>query len=250
MVASQLVNAVPDMDAKFYTATQTLDEARHVEVFAAYIALLDEIHAIDPAVKDLLDSTLCHADWMHQAVGMQVVIEGLALYLFRDMRNVTEEPLLKQLLTLVSRDEARHTGFGIRYLSKVLPRVDDRTRRSLEDFAFEGSRLLIGARNGHSVRETVLSIWRQAGLDPALVFQEVGKEREKLRDEVRRTGGAMGPVQGFLIPTMRSIGLLSERLEHMYQDLFAADQPESERRRLRFEVELPEDLEQWVLAEA
>ena len=45
MVAAQLVNAVPHMDGKFYAATQTLDEARHVEVFAAYIRKLDEVHA-------------------------------------------------------------------------------------------------------------------------------------------------------------------------------------------------------------
>ena len=100
MVAAEMVNAVPHMDAKFYAATQTMDEARHVEVFAAYIELLDEVQPIMPSLKKILDATIASESWMHKAVGMQVVVEGLALYTFRDMRNASEEPLLKNLLTL------------------------------------------------------------------------------------------------------------------------------------------------------
>ena len=129
MVAAQLVNAVPHMDGKFYAATQTLDEARHVEVFAAYIRKLDEVYPIAPGLKQLLDNVLAADDWKKKAVGMQVVAEGLALYSFRDMRNQTEEPLLKKLLTYVSRDEARHTGYGVKYLSAVVPTLSRRGAR-------------------------------------------------------------------------------------------------------------------------
>jgi len=253
MVAGQLVSAVPHMDAKLYAATQTVDEARHVEVFAAYIGLLDEVHPIDPSVKHLLDETIGRESWMHKLVGMQVVVEGMALYLFRDMRRVTEEPLLKQLLTYVSRDEARHTGYGIKYLPQVLPTVSDAERRELEDFAFEGSRLLIGSRQGPTLRESLFKIWTEAGLDPQSVFQEVAKERDKLQGELYRSGGTLGPIRGFIIPTMKSIGLFSERLEGFYQDLFArqASQGNAARERSQsFEVELPEDLEAWVLSDA
>jgi hypothetical protein len=97
MVAAQLVSAVPDMDGKFYAATQTLDEARHVEVFAAYVKLLDDVYDISPGLKQLLDNVLAADDWKLKAVGMQIVTEGLALYSFRDMRNGTTEPLLKDL---------------------------------------------------------------------------------------------------------------------------------------------------------
>jgi hypothetical protein len=99
MVAAQLVNAVAHTDAKFYAATQTMDEARHVEVFARYIQKLDLVRPIAPNLKGLLDSTLATGDWVKKLVGMQIVVEGLALYSFREMRNVTEEPLLKELLT-------------------------------------------------------------------------------------------------------------------------------------------------------
>ncbi len=113
MVAAQLVNAVPHTDAKFYAATQTMDEARHVEVFARYIEKLDEIRPIAPSLKGILDQTLQTDDWMKKLVGMQIVVEGLALYAFREMRNLTEEPLLKDLLTYVARDESRHHAYGV-----------------------------------------------------------------------------------------------------------------------------------------
>jgi hypothetical protein len=121
MVAGQMVSAVPHMDGKFYAATQTMDEARHVEAFAAYIEKLGEVHEITPGLRELLDRVISVRDWKFKAVGMQIVIEGLALYLFRDMRNRTGEPLLQKLLTYVSRDEARHTGYGIKYLAHVVP---------------------------------------------------------------------------------------------------------------------------------
>src|SRR5262245_38184987 len=131
MVAAQLVNAVPHMDGKFYAATQTLDEARHVEVFSAYVKRLDEVHAIAPGLKQLLDNVLAAEDWKLKTVGMQVVTEGIALYSFRDMRNETREPLLKQLLTYVSRDEARHTGYGVKYLQSIVPTLTQQERDTI-----------------------------------------------------------------------------------------------------------------------
>ena len=132
MVAAQLVNAVPHTDAKFYAATQTMDEARHVEVFARYIEKLDEIRPIAPSLKGILDQTLQTGDWMKKLVGMQIVVEGLALYAFREMRNLTEEPLLKDLLTYVARDEARHHAYGVHVhrALRALPRGDANARSS------------------------------------------------------------------------------------------------------------------------
>ena len=140
MVASQLVAAVPHMDGKFYAATQTLDEARHVEVFAAYVRKIDDVQPISPGLKRLLDNVLATESWLEKAVGMQVVTEGLALYSFRDMRNAAEEPLLRKLLTYVSRDEARHTGYGVKYLSDVVPTPQRRRARRAR-----GLRLRVGA---------------------------------------------------------------------------------------------------------
>ncbi len=243
MVASQLVNAVPHMDAKFYAATQTLDEARHVEVFAAFIRMLDEVHPIMPSLKQLLDATLGHGSWMHKAVGMQIVVEGLALYVFRDMRNQTEEPLLKQLLTYVSRDEARHTGYGIKYLSHVVGDLDEKQVAELEDFAFEAARTLADSRSGTSMRQSALELWRQAGLDPAYAFAEIVKERDKID---AAAGGAAGPIRGFVIPTLRSLGLFSPRIEGHFLDMFTANFGEERARNMRLDLPLPDDLDTWI----
>ena len=250
MVAAQLVNAVPHMDGKFYASTQTLDEARHVEVFAAYIDKLDEVQDIAPSLKSLLDDVLATDDWMKKAVGMQVVTEGLALYSFRDMRNQTQEPLLKALLTNVSRDEARHTGYGIKYLNAIVPTLDDRQKAEIEDYAFEAARKLVDSRGGGSMRESVFEIWRKAGIDPMEAFGEIMKEREKIMAAIQAQGGRRGPIRGFVVPTLRSIGLFSERIEAHFDDMFEANIGALAGKIADDPRDLPEDLEAWALGEA
>ncbi len=246
MVASQLVSAVPHMDGKFYAATQTLDEARHVEVFAAYIKKLDQVRPISPALKQLLDNVLATDDWLQKAVGMQVVTEGLALYSFRDMRNTTKEPLLKDLLTLVSRDEARHTGYGVKYLNAVVPTLSEQQIRDVEDFAFEATRLLVDSRTGNSLRESAFDVWREVGIDVDQALSEIAKDRAQLVEGMRRTGGRRGPVRGFVIPTLRAIGLFSERIQKHFEEMFIANVGQ-EFGRLDKDIEtFPEDLEAWV----
>jgi hypothetical protein len=244
MVASQMVGAVPHMDGKFYAATQTVDEARHVEVFASYIKLLDDVYPIMPSLKKVLDATIATGSWLEKAVGMQMVVEGLALHVFRDMRNATQEPLLKDLLTYVSRDEARHCGYGVKYLSAMVGSLSEKERHDLEDFAFEAARLLVDSRSGGSMRTSVLEIWGEAGLDPQTVFQELAKEREKIDSEIQRNS-ATGPVRAFIIPSLMSVGLFSERLEARFREMFEANFGDRAKDMV-FGDRLPDDLEEWV----
>ncbi len=244
MVASQMVSAVPHMDGKFYAATQTVDEARHVEAFAAYIKLLDEVNPIMPSLKQVLDATISTGNWLEKAVGMQMVVEGLALHVFRDMRNSTQEPLLKQMLTYISRDEARHVGYGIKYLSAVVGSLSDAERAGLEDFAFEAARLLVDSRSGGSMRLSMLQIWKECGLDPQAVFSELAKERERVDPQMQRSNVA-GPVRGFIIPSLKSVGLFSERLEQHFRGMFEANFGERAKT-MAFADRLPDNLEQWI----
>ena len=247
MVAAQLVNAVPHMDGKFYAASQTLDEARHVEAFAGYINKLEEVHEISPGLKELLDEVLGVEDWMKKAVGMQVVTEGLALYFFRDMRNQTQEPLLKKLLTYVSRDEARHTGYGIQYLSHMVPTLTERESRELQDYAFEATRLLMASRAGNTMRDRVLSVWENAGVDPTEAMSRLAGERDLIREQLARTGGRYGPVSGFIIPTLKKIGLYDERTAGHFKTMWTETQgAEAAERYASSDAEIPEDLEAWV----
>ncbi len=215
MVAAQLVNSVPHTDAKFYAATQTMDEARHVEVFARYIKKLDEVRPIAPALKRVLDGTLQTDDWMKKLVGMQIVVEGLALYSFREMRNLTGEPLLRDLLTYVARDESRHHAYGVQYIERCVPCLSDSARAELEDFALEAARTLIDQRNEQTFLTAIMQIWAEIGIDPAALLTSLRTERDELTRHMRR-GRRLGPVQGFVIPTLRRCGLLSERVAKHY----------------------------------
>jgi hypothetical protein len=247
MVAAQLVNAVPHMDGKFYAATQTLDEARHVEVFSAYIRQLDQVYPIAPSLQKLLDATLGGDGWMRKCVGMQIVVEGLALYSFRDMRNATREPLLRQLLTYVGRDEARHTAFGIKYLGAVVPTLSDAEGAELEDFAFEAARMLLDSRSGPTMREAVLERWKEAGVDPADVTAALAKEHANVEKIIARMGGRRGPVSGFVIPTLQSIGLFSDRIRSHFRDMFSHMEGVGVGRNPMDDIlALPEDLDAWI----
>ncbi|MBI3785870.1 MAG: ferritin-like domain-containing protein [Deltaproteobacteria bacterium] len=253
MVAAQLVNAVPHTDAKFYAATQTMDEARHVEAFARYIEKLDEIRPIAPALKHILDGTLQTDDWMKKLVGMQIVVEGLALYSFRDMRNLTEEPLLKELLTYIARDESRHHAYGVQYISRCVPCLNEAQRTELEDFALEAARTLIDQRNQQTFFSSVLALWAEAGIDPVEMLNSVRNEREELTQDLGR-GRRLGPVQGFVIPTLKRCGLLSERVAKHYHEFLKANfgtriLGDDVQEFLRHIPDLPEDTAAWVLGE-
>ena len=253
MVAAQLVNAVPHTDAKFYAATQTMDEARHVEVFARYIEKLDEVRPIAAPLKSVLDATLQTGDWLKKLVGMQIVVEGLALYSFRDMRNVTEEPLLKDLLTYVARDEARHHAYGVQYVSRCIPELDDAQRTELEDFALEASRTLIDSRNQQTFFTEALKIWAEVGVDAGELLQSLQAERDELTRHFK-PGRRLGPVTGFVIPTLRRCGLLSERVathyhEFLRENLGANLVGETVQEFLEVVPDLPEDTARWVLGE-
>jgi hypothetical protein len=253
MVAAQLVNAVPHTDAKFYAATQTMDEARHVDVFARYIKKLDEVRPIAPALKHILDATLQTGDWMKKLVGMQIVVEGLALYSFREMRNLTEEPLLRDLLTYVARDESRHHAYGVQYIARCVPCLGDAERIELEDFALEAARTLIDRRNQISFVTTLLQIWNETGIDSSALLASVQQEREALTRHLQK-GRRLGPVQGFVIPTLRRCGLLSERVAgHFHgflrENFSAAVVGETVDDFMRCLPDLPEDTAAWVLGE-
>jgi hypothetical protein len=251
MVAAQLVNAVPHTDAKFYAATQTMDEARHVEVFAKYIEKLDMVRPIAPAVKRILDATLQTEDWLKKLVGMQIVVEGLALYSFRQMRTLTEEPLLKDLLTYVARDESRHHAYGVQYVERCVPCLSDAERRELEDFALEAARTLIDNRNQQALAGEVMKVWAEVGIDVAEMLTCLQRELPDIVAEMGRKR-RLGPVQGFVIPTLRRCGLLSERVATHYHEflmgnLGAGVVGEDVREFLDTIPDLPEDTLTWLL---
>ena len=112
-VAARIVESVPDMDSKFYAATQTMDEARHVELFNRFVKeKIGLFYPVNDHLAALLADALSDSRWDMPYLGMQVLIEGLALAAFGVHRDITGNPLVKQLLAYVMQDEARHVAFG------------------------------------------------------------------------------------------------------------------------------------------
>jgi hypothetical protein len=142
-VAAKLVESVPDMDAKFYAATQVLDEARHLELFSRFVR--DKVGLDYPVNTDLLsliESALRDGRWDFPYLAMQVLIEGLALAAFGVHRDMTTNTLVKQLLTYVMQDEARHVAFGRLALRGYYAELSEAERADREDFVVEGCHLM------------------------------------------------------------------------------------------------------------
>ena len=138
LVASQLASCAPTYNAKLYAASQTFDEARHVEVFNKYLQDKIGIHyPINPSLKLLLDKILTDERWDLKFIGMQIIIEGLALAAFQMLKSITKDPLLKQLLHYVVRDEARHVTFGINYLEEFIQTLTPEEINERAQFAYE-----------------------------------------------------------------------------------------------------------------
>ena len=143
IVASQLTGAVPWMDAKYYAATQTMDEARHVEVFSRYLReKLEWEWPINPNLKKLLDIIITDRRWDFKYLGMQILVEGLAMAAFANMYQLAQEPLAKELVHYVMKDESRHVAFGVISLKDYYLDMPENERRDREDFVIEACQLM------------------------------------------------------------------------------------------------------------
>jgi hypothetical protein len=137
---AKIVETVPWIDAKYYASTQVMDEARHVEVFAKYLdTKLSGHYPINTHLKLLLDDIVTDSRWDMTYLGMQVMVEGLALAAFGFMHQMTTEPLLKQLLRYVMSDEARHVAFGVLSLQEYYAGLSDAEILERQQFAFEAA---------------------------------------------------------------------------------------------------------------
>ena len=156
---AKIVETVPWIDAKYYAATQVMDEARHVEVFAKYLdTKLSGHYPINGHLAMLLDDIVQDSRWDMTYLGMQIMVEGLALAAFGFMHQMTTEPLLKQLLRYVMSDEARHVAFGVLSLKEYYAELSDVEMKERQEFAFEAA---VRMRDRFLQQE----VWERMGLD-------------------------------------------------------------------------------------
>jgi hypothetical protein len=173
LCTAKIVESVPWIDAKYYAATQVMDEARHVEVFAKYLdTKLTGHYPINAHLKMLLDDIINDSRWDMTYLGMQVMVEGLALAAFGFMQQMTPDPLLQQMLRYVMSDEARHVAFGVLSLKEYYEGLTDAELRERQEFAFEAA---VRMRDRFLQQE----VWDRMGIKPSeilpLVIQDPGR---------------------------------------------------------------------------
>ena len=209
MAAARIVQTVPDLDAKFYAATQVMDEARHVE---AYSRLLHDkfgiAYPITPGLKALLEVVLTDRRWDMTYLGMQVLIEGLALAAFQRIRDQAKNRLAASVNAYVMQDEARHVAFGRLALRDYYPQLSEAERDEREEFVVEACYHM---RERFNQKE----LWENLGL-PVKEAVEATMKSEQMAMFRKRLFSR-------IVPTVKDIGLWGSRVQKAFEDMGAIE---------------------------
>lgn len=207
LVASQLVSCAPTADAKLYAASQTFDEARHVEVFNHYLRQrCGRIYPINNNLKALIDKVLADERWDLKFIGMQLIIEGLALAAFGTTVRTTRDPVLKQVVELVMRDEGRHVAFGVNYLEDWIKALPENEIEDRAEFAYQACAIMRDRLFGMDVmREYGFN--EEAAKKHIMDSMVIGLFRELLFERI--------------MPNLKRVGLLTEKVREKYEALGA-----------------------------
>ena len=206
LVASQLVSCAPTFNAKLYAASQTFDEARHVNCFNRY--LKEKIGFQYPStdgLKSLMDKILTDERWDLKFIGMQIIIEGLALAAFNNLKLILNDGLLKQLLHYVIRDEARHVTFGVNYLEDYLKTLSKSEIEDRAQFAFEACVVM---------RDRLIS-----GEVISRFLDYTPEEAHKIAEESEQGENFKNLLFTKIIPNLTRIGLITDKVKPKYEKL-------------------------------
>jgi len=224
MTAAALTHAVPGYEGKLYAATQTMDEARHVEVFERYIRRLAIVYPMSPVLKQLIDDTLCADHWVKIAIGMNMVVEGLALGSFHNMRRATTCDTMRELVELVLRDESRHVAFGNVYVGRTLADMHPDDREDVAQFAFECLRTMVKSTGGPSGRGPrtpdpgFRDALRNAGIEPR-DFANGLREAFEQGIRLEQPPDSVHSFRDLMMPALVRVGAVTDRT----RELFAAE---------------------------
>jgi hypothetical protein len=205
IATAKLVNTVPDTNAKFYAATQVIDEARHVEAYKRLVHEKFKIaYPITVSLKTLLEQTLSDRRWDITYLGMQVLIEGLALAAFQRIRDHAQNPLAAAVNAYVMQDEARHVAFGRLSLREFYPQLSDAERGEREEFAVEA---LYFMRD----RFNQADVWERSGL-PVAELSQIAYNSDWMKSFRSRLFSR-------IVPTLKDIGLFGPRIQKALADM-------------------------------
>jgi len=204
LATAKIVQTVPEEESKFYAASQVMDEARHVEVYHRYLTeKMGLAYPVVPSLQTLLDDIIMDPRWDVTFLGMQIMVEGLALAAFSMMRMMMAgEPLIQNITTRIMADESRHVAFGVLALGDYYKHELSSTElREREDFVIEASHLL---------RERLL-------MDP--VFERLGFDVPLWVDWANGTPFMKGFRQmtfSKIVPNLKRLGLLTPRVREAF----------------------------------
>jgi hypothetical protein len=202
---AKIVQNVPDVDCKFYAATQVMDEARHMETYSRYLReKIEMAFPINDYLKTLLADVVADDRWDMTCLGMQIMIEGLALAAFALIRDFSQEPLAKAINTYVMQDEARHVAFGRLSLREFYPQLTQAERDEREEFVVYASYLM---RDRFMGRE----IYEAAGL-PVEECMEYVRNSDMLA-EFRKM------LFSRIVPTVKDLGLFGPKVQAAFEDM-------------------------------
>jgi hypothetical protein len=195
--AAKTVQQVPNTDAKLYAATQVVDEARHVEAYGTLLEKFGVSYPVTGPMRELLDQVLRDSRWDMTYLGMQIVIEGLALAAFAAIRDTAQNPLAAAVNAYVMEDEARHVAFGRIALRDHYPQLTAAERSEREEFLIEACHLMRS-------RFDAVELWRTLDLpeNECLEYVEKSESRQAFR--------AM--LYSRIVPAAKDIGLWGERI--------------------------------------
>src|SRR3989449_6341924 len=216
VVCGQLVNSIPELDCKKYASTQVVDEGRHVEVFERYVKKLHKVYPVDPLLKGLIDEILASEAWELKLLGMQMLIEGLAIAAFNVMHKQTGDATLRDVLDYVLQDEGRHVNFGYFALKRALPAMDPDKRALLEDFALKACDAMY-TRDERTGFRSVKTVWEEMGLDGEATVRDAIANSPTVKVFNRFLFTEV------LIPRLQRLGLMSSRVEPRYREIGLLD---------------------------
>jgi P-aminobenzoate N-oxygenase AurF len=202
---AKIVQQVPSVDAKYYAATQVMDEARHVETYSRLLHEKFELaYPITPTLKRLLEGVLSDSRWDITYLGMQVLIEGLALAAFASIRDQAKNTLAAAVNAYVMQDEARHVAFGRLALRDYYPQLTQKERDEREEFAVEACYLM---RDRFLAEE----VWETLGLpvEECVRYVDSSEEIRKFRSRLFTR----------IVPTIKDIGLWGPKIRRAYANM-------------------------------
>lgn len=215
LVSCQLAQCLPETDAKLFSASQAMDEARHIDVFSRYIHRLNEVY--DPATTlcRVLDKIMSASHWQAKMVGMHIMVEGLALSNFSKIRATTSCDLLRDLLKLVMRDEARHVAFGNHQIKKILSEMHSDDRAEVEDFAVDIVReYRLWGRDPGDLANFFCNLIK-VGVDPLDYIAQL-KANLASTGFVALAPKMMQGLEAIIMPGLHRVGLISDRVRPYY----------------------------------